>query len=409
MLKVQRAEQIIIRKSHPKFKIIDQQCFHSKNLYNEANYVIRQKFIEIGEYISYKDMNFEFKTHENYKLCFSQPANCTLRLLDKNWKSYFRSIKDWKRHPEKYLGMPKLPKYLKKDGRFPWMIPNNQLVYNYEKQTVYIRNRLLNDYEWKCRCLGRIIQVRFIPKGSCYVMEIVYETEIPDTKTESNRIASIDLGVDNLVTMTNNIGLNPIIINGKGIKSINQYYNKRIAKEKSLLKIRHGKDWSNKLDAITFKRYQRIKNYMHNASYYIVKWCVENDIDTLVVGKNKEWKQNISMSKGSNQKFVDIPYQMLLQQLKYKCENVGIKYIETEESYSSGTSFLDGEEPIKQNYDKSRRIKRGLFKSNSGLLINSDVNGSLQIMMKVFPNAFNERYGIEAFLTPIVINAIYIA
>ena len=350
-------------------------------------------------------MNFEFKTHDNYKLTFSQPANCTLRLLDKNWKSYFRSIKDWKQHPEKYLGMPKLPKYLKKDGRFPWMIPNNQLVYDYEKGTIYIRNRLLNDYEWKCRCLGRIMQVRFIPRGSCYVMEIVYETEIPDVKTESNRIVSIDLGVDNLVTITNNIGLNPIIINGKGIKSINQYYNKRLAKEKSLLKIRHGKDWSKKLDAITFKRYQRIKNYMHNTSSYIIKWCVENEIDTLVVGKNKEWKQNTSMSKGSNQKFVDIPYQMLLQQLKYKCENVGIKYIETEENYSSGTSFLDGEEPIKQNYDKSRRIERGLFKSNSGLLINSDVNGSLQIMMKVFPNAFKVRYGIEAVLTPIVINA----
>ena len=405
MLKVQRAEQIIIRKSHPKFKVIDQQCFHSKNLYNEANYIIRQEFIENGKYLNYYDMNKNLKTHENYKLTFSQPANCTLRLIDKNWKSYFRSIKDWKQHPEKYLGMPKLPKYLKKDGRFPWMIPNNQLVYDYEKGTVYIRNRLLNDYEWKCRCLGRPIQVRFIPRGSCYVMEIIYETEIPDTKIESNRIASIDLGVDNLVTMTNNIGLNPIIINGKGIKSINQYYNKRLAKEKSLLKIRHGKDWSKKLDAITFKRYQRIKNYMHNASSYIVKLCVDNEIDTLVVGKNKEWKQNASMSKGSNQKFVDIPYQMLLQQLKYKCENVGIKYIETEESYSSGTSFLDGEEPIKQNYDKSRRIERGLFKSNSGLLINSDVNGSLQIMMKVFPNAFNERYGIEAFLTPIVINA----
>lgn len=404
-MKIQRCEQIIIKKFHPKFKVIDEQCFHSKNLYNEANYVIRQKFITDGEYISYKDMNFEFKTHENYKLCFSQPANSTLRVLDKNWKSYFMAIKDWKEHPEKYLGMPKLPKYLKKDGRFPWMIPNNQLYYDYEKSTIYIRNRLMNDYEWKCRCLGRPIQVRFVPRGSCYVMEIVYETEIPDVKTESNRIASIDLGVDNLVTMTNNIGLNPIIINGKGIKSINQYYNKRLAKEKSLLKIRHGKDWSKKLDAITFKRYQRIKNYMHNASSYIVKWCVENEIDTLVVGKNKEWKQNTSMNKGSNQKFIDIPYQMLLQQLKYKCENVGIKYIETEESYSSGTSFLDGEEPIKQNYDKSRRIERGLFKSNSGLLINSDVNGSLQIMMKVFPNAFNERYGIEVVLTPIVINA----
>lgn len=236
-------------------------------------------------------------------------------------------------------------------------------------------------------------------------MEIIYEIEIPDVKAKSTRIASIDLGVDNLVTMTNNIGLNPIIINGKGIKSINQYYNKRLAKEKSLLKIRHGEDWSNKLDSITFKRYQRIKNYMHNASSYVIKWCVENDIDTLVVGKNKEWKQNTDMSRQSNQKFVSIPYQMLLQQIKYKCENVGIKYIETEESYSSGTSFLDGEEPIKQNYDKSRRIERGLFRSNSGLLINSDVNGSLQIMMKVFPNAFSERYGIEGVLTPIVINA----
>ena len=403
-MRVQRIEQVVIRKEHPKFDVIDKMCFNSKNLYNEANYAIRQEFIKNGNYISYCDMNKEFKTHENYKSCFSQPANSTLRLLDKNWKSYFRAIKDWKEHSEKYLGMPKLPRYLKKDGRFPWMIPNNSCLYDYENGEIYFRLNILKGYHWKCRCLGRLIQVRFVPRGSCYVMEIVYETEIPDVKTESNRIVSIDLGVDNLVTMTNNIGLNPIIINGKGIKSINQYYNKRLAKEKSLLKIRHSKDWSKKLDAITFKRYQRIKNYMHNASSYIVKWCVETEIDTLVVGKNKEWKQNTSMNKGNNQKFVDIPYQMLLQQLKYKCENVGIKYIETEESYSSGTSFLDGEEPIKQNYDKSRRIERGLFKTNKGLLINSDVNGSLQIMMKVFPNAFNERYGIEAFLTPIVIN-----
>lgn len=402
-MKVQRAEQIIIRKSHPKFKVIDKQCFHSKNLYNEANYVIRQEFIENGKYLNYYDMNKDFKTHDNYKACFSQPANCTLRLLDKNWKSYFSAIKDWKSHPDKYLGMPKLPKYLKKDSRFPWMIPNNQLVYDYEKGTVYIRNRLLNDYEWKCRCLGRLIQVRFVPRGSCYVMEIVYETEIPDVKTESNRIASIDLGVDNLGTMTNNIGLNPIIINGKGIKSINQYYNKRLAKEKSLLKIRHGKDWSKKLDVITFKRYQRIKNYMHNASSYIVRWCVDNEIDTLVVGKNKEWKQNASMSKGNNQKFVDIPYQMLLQQLKYKCENVGIKYVETEESYSSGTSFLDGEDPVKENYDKSRRVHRGLFVTKEGEEINADVNGSYQIMKKAFPNAFvNGIVGVG--LHPSVVN-----
>ena len=389
--------------------MIDQQCFHSKNLYNEANYTIRQEFINNSNYINYYDMNKEFKTHENYKLTFSQPANCTLRLLDKNWKSFFKAIKDWKVHPEKYLGMPKLPKYLKKDGRFPWMIPNNQCFYDYEKGTVYMRNRLLNDYEWKCRCLGRLIQVRFIPRGSCYVMEIVYETEIPDTKENNNRIASIDLGVNNLVTMANNIGLNPIIINGKGIKSINQYYNKRLAKEKSLLKTRHGKDWSKKLDVLTHKRYQRIKNYMHNTSTYIAQWCLKNNINTLVVGKNKKWKQKSTMSKASNQKFIQIPYEMLLGQLKYKCENIGINYVEVDESYTSGTSFLDHECPEKSNYDKSRRIFRGLFKSNPGLLINSDVNGSLQIMKKVFPNAFEERYGIEGVLTPMVINAAKVA
>lgn len=345
-------------------------------------------------------MNFEFKTHENYKLTFSQPANCTLRVLDKNWKSYFRAIKDWKKNPSKYLGMPKLPKYLKKDGRFPWMIPNNQLVYDYEKGTVYIRNRLLNDYEWKCRCLGRIIQVRFIPRGSCYVMEIVYETEIPDVKAESNRIASIDLGVDNLVTITNNIGLNPIIINGKGVKSINQYYNKRLAKEKSLLKIRHGKDWSNKLDSITFKRYQRIKNYMHNTSAYVVKWCIENDIDTLVVGKNDTWKQG----KKNMQNFTFISYEMLLGQLKYKCENAGIKYVEVNEAYTSGTSYLDEEAPTKENYNKERRIQRGLFQAKD-MLINADVNGSLQIMRKVFPDSYT-GYGIEVDLTPTIINVV---
>ena len=133
---------------------------------------------------------------------------------------------------------------------------------------------------------------------------------------------------------------------------------------------------------------------------------MENQIDTLVVGKNKEWKQDANMNKTSNQKFVMIPYQILLQQLQYKCENVGIKYIENEESYSSGTSFLDGEEPNKQNYNKSRRVERGLFKTNTGLLINSDVNGSYQIMMKVFPNAIKDRYGIEGVLTPIVINVV---
>ena len=404
-MKVQRCEQIIIKKDHPKFKIIDEMCFNSKNLYNEANYVIRQKFIESGEYIPYKDMNFEFKTHENYKLCFSQPANCTLRLLDKNWKSYFRAIKDWKEHPNKYLGMPKLPKYLPKDGRFPWMIPNNQLVYDYEKSTIYIRNRHMNDYDWHCRCLGRPIQVRFIPHGNHYTMEIVYEIEIEDIDKDivSERIAAIDIGVDNLVTMTNNIMESPIIINGKPLKSINQQYNKQKAKMQSDLMKRNGQHWSNKLETLSYKRNQRIKNYMHNTSALIIKWCVEHNIDTLVVGKNDTWKQE----KKHMQNFTSIPYEMLLGQLQYKCENAGIKYIEVNEAYTSGTSYLDNESPTKENYNKERRVQRGLFQAKD-TLINADVNGSLQIMRKVFPDSYT-GYGIEVDLTPIIINAVQAA
>ena len=404
-MKVQRAEQIIIKKSHPKFKIIDEMCFHSKNLYNEANYVIRQKFIESGEYINYYDMNKEFKTHDNYKACFSQPANCTLRLLDKNWKSYFRGIKDWKEHPEKYLGMPKLPKYLPKDGRFPWMIPNNQLYYDYEKSTIYIRNRLMNDYDWYSRCLGRPIQVRFIPHDNYYTMEIIYEMEVKDIDKEkvSSRIAAIDIGVDNLVTMTNNVMESPIIISGKILKSINQQYNKERAKIQSDLMKRNGQHWSKKLETMSYKRNQRIRNYMHNTSAYIIKWCIEHNIDTLVVGKNDTWKQE----KKHMQNFTAIPYEMLLLQLQYKCENAGIKYIETNEAYTSGTSYLDNEAPIKENYNKERRVQRGLFQAKD-TLINADVNGSLQIMRKVFSDSYT-GYGIEVNLTPIIINAVKIA
>ena len=404
-MKVQRCEQIIIKKDHPKFKIIDEMCFNSKNLYNEANYIIRQEFIENGNYISYYDMNKEFKSHENYKLTFSQPANCTLRLLDKNWKSYFKAIKDWKEHPNKYLGMPKLPKYLPKDGRFPWMIPNNQLVYDYEKSTIYIRNRHMNDYDWHCRCLGRPIQVRFIPHGNHYTMEIIYEIEIEDIDKDmvSERIAAIDIGVDNLVTMTNNIMESPIIINGKPLKSINQQYNKQKAKMQSDLMKRNGQHWSNKLDTLSYKRNQRIKNYMHNTSSLIIKWCVEHNIDTLVVGKNNTWKQE----KKHMQNFTSIPYEMLLGQLQYKCENAGIKYIEVNEAYTSGTSYLDNESPTKENYNKERRVQRGLFQAKN-MLINADVNGSLQIMRKVFPDSYT-GYGIEVDLTPIIINAVQAA
>ena len=167
--------------------------------------------------------------------------------------------------------------------------------------------------------------------------------------------------------------------------------------------LRNKRYWSNRLDTLNFKRSNRVKNFIHNASRYIVNWCIKNQVDTLVCGYNKEWKQECKMSNTSTQKFVYLPYDMLIKQLEYKCQEVRIKFITTEENYTSGTSFLDNELPIKENYNKSRRIKRGLFQSSKGL-INSDINGSLQIMKKVFPDAF--CYGIEGDLTPTIINVV---
>lgn len=393
-------EQQAIRPSHPKYKIIDEMCFHSKDLYNYANYLIRQNFIINKEYIPYQKMNSDLKTHELYKLCMSQPANCLLRRLDKAWKSYFESIKDWNKNPSKYLGKPKIPKYLKKDGRYCWEIPNNTCFI--KDGYIVFKMKKLNDIKWKTHLVGRLIQVRFVPNGCNYIMEAVVEEEQKEApQLNQNNIASIDLGVDNFVTLTNNIGLNPIIINGRIIKSINQFYNKRRAELQSKL----PKDvfWSKQLDSITFKRFNRIKNFIHHASRFVVNYCVKNNIGNLVCGLNKEWKQSSKMSKRANQNFIGIPYNMLIKQLEYKCKQNDIIFQTTEESYTSGTSFMDGEIPVKENYDKSRRVYRGLFKWSDGY-INADVNGSLQIMRKVFPNAFAD--GIVAYLTPVRINLI---
>ena len=190
---VKRVEQQIIRKSHPLWETIDEMCFNAKNLYNYALYIIRQEYIEHKRYIPYKEMNFNLKTHRQYKDCMSQPANCILRLLDKNWKSFFEGLKEYQKNPSKFLGRPQLPKYLKKDGRYLWMIPNNICYFDKENNELKFHMKLLNKVKWKCRCQGRLIQVRFVPRGCVYVMEIVSEIEIPDTVESNNRIVGIDL------------------------------------------------------------------------------------------------------------------------------------------------------------------------------------------------------------------------
>lgn len=202
------------------------------------------------------------------------------------------------------------------------------------------------------------------------------------------------MGLNNLATCTNNIKENFFIINGKPIKSINQFYNKEKSKLQTILKKINKKEWSKKLSKLTLKRNNKINDYLHKSSKYIMNHLVSNKINTLIIGYNKEWKQDINIGKVNNQNFTQIPYTKFIEQLKYKCKLEGINIKINEESYTSKCSFIDNEEIKKHENYQGKRIKRGLFRTKNNFLINSDINGSLNIMKKVVGIDFNS-YSIE--------------
>lgn len=399
-----RVEKHIIKQSNQYYSLLDNFCFKSKNLYNFANYQIRQKFIKDKEYLNYYKMDSLVK-QENMDVDYrsmptAQSAQQCLKLLDKNWKSFFASIKDYSKNADKYLGRPKLPKYLSKNGRNVLILTNQDCrlvdgIINFPKsfKGFYLKTKVDN-----------LQQIRILPRNKCIIVEVVYRTALCEIKEDNGRYFSIDIGLDNLATITNNVGLHPVVINGKGLKSVNKYYNKQISHYREVAKRMNNIDYTNKMNRLTHKRNNKVEDYIHKASRLVIDYAVENNITRIIVGNNKDWKRESKMSKKVNQSFVGIPHQNFIDKLIYKAQDSGLEVILTEESYTSGTSFLDNELPIKEYYNKSRRKYRGLFISNKGTKINADVNGSYQIMKKVFPKAFGN--GIEGVgLHPIVVNA----
>ena len=409
-----RVEKHLIRPSSPCFSMIGDFCHKAKNLYNHGNYLVRSRFIKDGYWIRYEELDQILKQDLEYPdyraMPTAQSAQQVLRLLDKNWKSFLAAIKDWKQHKEKYLGRPKLPKYKEKDGRFILVmtnqnckLENGEIRFPKTFNGFKVAPKFVNQQD-DGREFDTFQQVRFIPHGAYIVMEIVYTIKPVPQMEDNGKYAGIDIGVDNLLTMATNTGAAPLIVNGKVPKSTNQFYNKELAYWKSVCMMTSGRYSSARTNRLTAKRNRRIDDYMHKASKLIIGECVRQDISTIVIGKNKEWKQESKLSKRVNQHFVQIPFARLIQMIEYKAKECGIAVILTEESYTSGTSFLDGEAPTRENYDKSRRIHRGLFRANDGRLINADVNGAFQIMRKVFPNVSAD--GIEGVvLRPVVVVA----
>lgn len=400
MTVIQQVEKHIIKKSHPYYNMLCEYTHLAKNLYNHANYLVRNEFVETGKWLQYQELDkilkqdFDYPDYRNMPA--SQSAQQVLRLLETSWKSFFKSIKDWSKNKEKYSGKPKLPKYKPKDGKMVLIITNQQVR---QKGDLLHFPKTFCGFTVRPRCITldnfeKINQVRVVPKGQSFCLEIVYSISVEsDLLPDNGRYMSIDLGLDNLATVVTNIGLNPIIVNGKGLKSTNQYYNKKKAHYQSVAKQMNNQHYTNRLYRLTQKRNLKVEDYLHKASRYIIDFALENQINTIVIGNNKNWKQSSSLGKVTNQAFVSIPHQKLIDKICYKAQLCGIQVILTEESYTSGTSFLDSELPEKVYYNKKRRVHRGLFVSNQGIKINADVNAAFQIMKKVFPNVFSD--GVE--------------
>lgn len=397
---VQRVEKHIIKQNNLYYPMLCEFAHKSKNLYNHANYLVRNEFTKNNKWLRYNDLDKILKTDlefDDYRqMPTAQSAQQILKLLEKDWKSFFAAIKDWSKNKDKYLGRPKLPKYKSKNGKHILVLTNQNVKL---RGDVLVFPKTFNGFILSPQFVNKdnfvsFQQVRFIPNYNSFTVELVYNIKVPDAALPDNgRYMSVDIGLDNLATVVNNVGLKPIVINGKGLKSINKYYNKQVSHYREVAKRMNNKDYTNRMDSLTRKRNQKIDDYIHKASKYVINYALKNSFNTIVIGNNKQWKQKSSMSKKVNQSFVGIPHMKFIQMIQYKAQNVGLNVILTEESYTSGTSFLDNEEPTKANYNKSRRVYRGLFVSNNGIKINADVNGAYQIMRKVFPKEKSD--GVE--------------
>ena len=388
--------QHIIKQEDARFQAIDEAAFAAKNLYNKALYLVRQSFINEDKYRNFASIFHLIKNEPEYQALPRKVSNQVLIQLHQNWLGFFEAMKAWKQSPDLFLGRPGLPRYKDKTA--------GRQVLSYEKQAIskrgldrgqVIPSQLGIDVETN---QSQVVQCRIVPRTNHYVVEIVYEvTTQPNPKLDDEAVASIDPGIDNLVTLTSNVaGLRPLIVNGRPLKSMNQFYNKQRANLQAQLEGR--RQTSKRLQALTTKRNRKIKDLMHKTSRFIVDHLISQGIGTLVIGRNKNWKQHINIGKVNNQKFVQIPFAQLWQMIEYKFKLAGGKVIFQEESYTSKCSFLDLEPVRKHQSYLGHRVNRGLFKSATGQLINADVNGSLNILRKAIPNAFprcGDADGIE--------------
>ena len=380
--------------SKKEYLSIRELCHIAKNLTNQAIYNVRQYYFAEGEYLNYEKNYALLKSSENYKMLNSNMAQQILKEVDGSFKSFFGLLKLAQKGKYSFKDC-KLPHYLPKDGYTTLIIGFVRLN----------RNKLIlpysNSYKKTHKCVEITIppilldknvkEIRIIPKANARFFEIqyTYEAECIQRNLNPNNVLALDLGINNLVTAVSSKGKS-FIVDGRRLKSINQWFNKQNARLQSIKDKQHfGRKPTSRQKSIARDRNNKVNDYMNKAACKVIDYCIANDIGTLVVGYNKTFQRCSDMGKSNNQTFVNIPYGSLRYKLEYLCELNGIIYVKQEESYTSKASFWDKDEiPVYNNDNPQRytfsgkRIHRGMYQCSNGKCLNADVNGALNIMRK---------------------------
>ena len=386
-MKVNRTEQIYIREN----SALSRMCHLSKNLYNQVNYILRQQFLKHEKLSGYNTLAKQFAVSsgsddDNYQKLPAQTAQWTIKKVVQSWSSFFKAMKVYKKHPEKFTGKPKIPRYMEKNGKFILIFTNQQCridcgILKFPKAMgMEVRTRLTAED-------ADLREVMIIPQGTGYTVEIVYVKEMAGIPgTMPGRVMGIDIGVRNLVTIGNSISEQGIAVRAGLLKSINQYFNRELARLRSINDLqRNERKQTVRIQKLFLTRNRKVKDIMHKISKATIIYAKSLSIDTIVIGHNSGWKQSVNMGRKNNQNFVQLPFSTLIQQIRYKAEEAGINVIIQDESHTSKCSFLDNESIEHHDTYLGKRIRRGVFQSADGTLMHADLNASYNIIKKAIP------------------------
>ena len=389
-----RTEKMILKKTDE----IDKWLSDATAIYDQALFYLRQEYFQAkkeNKQPNYKKIKLYdlAKTTESWKNSNLDinAKQYILRKVNNNWTSFHKALKSFQRDKSKFKGLPKIPGYLSKRNKSTILIfdrtrlkgkdfENNTL--SLPKSNYFIKiPKYIDIHQIKC-----IIVKKFYGKVK---LNISYEKDVNIKKLNKNNYLGIDIGVENIVSITTDNQIKKSwIVKGGCIKSINQFYNKKLAKRKSILETVNNQKTSRWIQKLHMKRNNKLEYEFHCLSKKIIDLCLENNIGNIVIGHNKNWKNKCDLGKKMNQKFIQIPFNSLIQKIQYKTEEVGISFVQTEESFTSKIDHLANEDMKKQDNYLGKRIKRGLFESSCNKILNADINGAIGILRK--KNVFSD-------------------